>query len=73
MDDKTWRGVHIKLTMSSALWTDAGPRQVLFCGVVQYANLLGTSIGYTITAASSMVYDSYLPCNPQSFMNFIRR
>lgn len=40
---------------------DSGPRQVLFCGVVQYANLLGTSIGYTITAASSMVYGSYLP------------
>lgn len=36
----------------------AGRRQVFFCGLVQYANLLGTSIGYTITAATSMVYET---------------
>ncbi|KAG0623261.1 hypothetical protein M758_3G160400 [Ceratodon purpureus] len=42
-------------TYMDAVKANLGPRQVLLCGVVQYANLLGTSIGYTITAASSMV------------------
>lgn len=56
MSGETWKSA-VNLLTSFFLWAGVGPRQVLLCGVVQYANLLGTSIGYTITAASSMVYD----------------
>lgn len=31
----------------------AGGRQVWFCGLCQYVNLVGTAIGYTITASIS--------------------
>lgn len=34
---------------------DAGGRKVKFCGLAQYGNLIGVSIGYTITASISMV------------------
>ncbi|KAJ6797289.1 putative amino acid permease 6 [Iris pallida] len=32
-----------------------GPREVLLCGWAQYINLWGTLVGYTITAATSMI------------------
>uniref|UniRef100_A0A9I9E304 Uncharacterized protein n=1 Tax=Cucumis melo TaxID=3656 RepID=A0A9I9E304_CUCME len=33
----------------------AGGNNVKFCGLAQYGNLVGVSIGYTITASISMV------------------
>lgn len=35
----------------------AGSRQVFLCGLVQYSNLVGTAIGYTVTSSISMVYE----------------
>jgi hypothetical protein len=35
---------------------ELGERQVWLCGLVQYGNLVGTAIGYTITSSISMVY-----------------
>ena len=32
-----------------------GPRYTLFCGIIQYINLVGTGIGYTVTAGIAMV------------------
>ena len=32
---------------------NVGRKQVLICGLTQYSNLVGTSIGYTIAAATS--------------------
>ena len=32
-----------------------GGTHILLCGIVQYSNLIGTAIGYTITASISMV------------------
>lgn len=39
----------------SAVRAHLGGRQVTVCGCVQYLNLIGTTIGYTITASISMV------------------
>lgn len=33
----------------------AGGRYVAFCAIIQYVNLVGTGIGYTVTAGVSMV------------------
>ena len=32
----------------------AGGKYVWFCGIIQYLNLVGTGIGYTVTAGLSM-------------------
>jgi hypothetical protein len=29
-----------------------GPRYVLFCGIIQYLNLVATGIGYTVTSGN---------------------
>ncbi|KAH7442284.1 hypothetical protein KP509_03G080300 [Ceratopteris richardii] len=42
-------------TYMQAVKANLGGIQVWFCGVVQYASLIGTSIGYTLTASISMV------------------
>ncbi|CAK9223813.1 unnamed protein product [Sphagnum troendelagicum] len=42
-------------TYMDAVKANLGPKQVVICGLVQYSNLLGTAIGYTITATTSMV------------------
>jgi amino acid permease len=40
-------------TYMETVQANLGPKQVWACGLVQYSNLLGTSIGYTITGAQS--------------------
>lgn len=42
-------------TYMSAVRSQLGPTHVWVCGLVQYVNLIGTAIGYTITASISMV------------------
>ncbi|KAG6555036.1 hypothetical protein Mapa_003068 [Marchantia paleacea] len=42
-------------TYMDAVNAHLGRKQVYLCAVAQYLNLLGTSIGYTITCATSMV------------------
>lgn len=42
-------------TYTDAVAAILGGKKVLLCGMVQYLNLLGTAIGYTITASISMV------------------
>ncbi|XP_057840738.1 amino acid permease 3-like, partial [Cryptomeria japonica] len=41
-------------TYMDAVKANLGSTQIWLCGLTQYANLYGTSIGYTITAAISM-------------------
>ncbi|CAM6097103.1 unnamed protein product [Calypogeia fissa] len=38
-----------------AVRTNLGSKHVFMCGLVQYSNLVGTAIGYTVTSALSMV------------------
>ena len=57
--------VHIGATLQSCLqscalpktlfFLTAGGRYVAFCAIIQYVNLVGTGIGYTVTAGVSMV------------------
>jgi len=59
------RAVHIGATLQSCLQScalpktlfffTAGGRYVAFCAIIQYVNLVGTGIGYTVTAGVSMV------------------
>ncbi|KAL3685669.1 hypothetical protein R1sor_003691 [Riccia sorocarpa] len=42
-------------TYKDAVSAQLGKRQVIFCAVAQYLNLLGTAVGYTVTTATSMV------------------
>lgn len=42
-------------TYMDAVRANLGGLQIWLCGLVQYTNLLGTAIGYTITASISMV------------------
>lgn len=42
-------------TYMDAVKAHLGEKHVWLCGLVQYINLIGTSIGYTITASISMV------------------
>ncbi|GLJ13251.1 hypothetical protein SUGI_0208770 [Cryptomeria japonica] len=42
-------------TYMDAVMANLGGAKVFLCGLLQYGNLLGTSIGYTITASTSMV------------------
>lgn len=42
-------------TYTDAVRAHLGGRQIWVCGFVQYINLIGTAIGYTITASISMV------------------
>eukprot|EP01018_Ginkgo_biloba_P037198 Gb_08913 [translate_table: standard] len=42
-------------TYMDAVRANLGRLEVFLCGVVQYSNLVGVSIGYTITASISMV------------------
>ncbi|CAL1396407.1 unnamed protein product [Linum trigynum] len=41
-------------TYMDAVRTHLGGFKVKFCGVAQYANLVGVTVGYTITASISM-------------------
>eukprot|EP00891_Asterochloris_glomerata_P008476 jgi/Astpho2/8476/fgenesh1_pm.00125_%23_3_t len=41
-------------TYVDAVRTILGPRYMFWCGLAQYSNFIGTSIGYTITAGLSM-------------------
>ncbi|XP_026420400.1 amino acid permease 8-like [Papaver somniferum] len=40
---------------SEAVGTFLGPRMQMTCGIIQYVNLFGYSVGYTVTAVVSMV------------------
>lgn len=40
-------------TYMDAVSSNLGAVQVLLCGLCQYVNLVGTAIGYTITASTS--------------------
>ncbi|KAI5074798.1 hypothetical protein GOP47_0010759 [Adiantum capillus-veneris] len=42
-------------TYMEAVKAHLGEKHVWLCGIVQYVNLIGTSIGYTITSSISMV------------------
>ncbi|KAH7277148.1 hypothetical protein KP509_39G036100 [Ceratopteris richardii] len=42
-------------TYIDAVRAHLGEKQVWLCGIMQYVNLIGTSIGYSITASISMV------------------
>eukprot|EP00253_Pinus_taeda_P026656 PITA_26656 len=42
-------------TYKDAVKANLGGAQVILCGFIQYINLLGTTIGYTITASISLV------------------
>lgn len=42
-------------TYTDAVRANLGGRKVLLCGLAQYVNLVGVTIGYTITASISMV------------------
>ncbi|MCO5563556.1 hypothetical protein L7F22_017201 [Adiantum nelumboides] len=42
-------------TYMDAVRANLGGLQIVVCGVVQYCNLIGTAIGYTITSSISMV------------------
>ncbi|KAL4294934.1 hypothetical protein AHAS_Ahas18G0277700 [Arachis hypogaea] len=42
-------------TYMEAVENILGGKNSIFCGIIQYANLYGTSIGYTIAAAMSMM------------------
>ncbi|XP_058097715.1 amino acid permease 4-like [Magnolia sinica] len=42
-------------TYMDAVRSYLGPTEVLMCGIAQYANLWGAMLGYTITAAASMM------------------
>ncbi|MCO5602531.1 hypothetical protein L7F22_056664 [Adiantum nelumboides] len=42
-------------TYMDAVKANLGGLQIWLCGLVQYANLIGTCIGYTVTASISMV------------------
>lgn len=41
--------------LNSRVLASAGGWYVYFCGTVQYLNLVGTGIGYTVTAGIAMV------------------
>lgn len=43
-----------------AILSILGPRDVVICGLAQYAMLWGTMIGYTITTATSIMWEFYL-------------
>ena len=43
-------------TYMDAVRSNLGGAKVAFCGVIQYANLVGVAIGYTIAASISMLY-----------------
>ncbi|KAK3425667.1 hypothetical protein EUGRSUZ_F02189 [Eucalyptus grandis] len=43
-----------------------GGRKVQLCGLAQYGNLVGITIGYTITASISMVFRTFLVILPKS-------
>ncbi|CAK7347344.1 unnamed protein product [Dovyalis caffra] len=45
-------------TYMDAVKANLGGRKVQLCGLAQYANLIGVTIGYTITASISMVWDT---------------
>lgn len=40
---------------SLSMCTCVGPRDVVVCGLAQYAILWGTMVGYTITTATSIM------------------
>lgn len=42
-----------------AILSILGPRDVVICGLAQYAMLWGTMIGYTITTATSIMWEFY--------------
>ena len=45
----------VLLTLNRALLLRVGGWYVYFCATIQYLNLVGTGIGYTITAGIAMV------------------
>ncbi|XP_002974163.2 amino acid permease 3 isoform X1 [Selaginella moellendorffii] len=49
-------------TYQDAVAVTLGGAKVWICGIVQYTNLVGTAIGYTITASISMVAISRSDC-----------
>lgn len=53
-------------TYMDAVRANLGGLQIWLCGLVQYSNLVGTTIGYTITASISMVAISRSNCFHQN-------
>lgn len=47
--------IYIPKRLVSIQFVVAGGVKVQLCGIAQYANLVGVTVGYTITASISMV------------------
>lgn len=43
------------MMLTSILILISGGKKVIFCGLIQYLNLFGVAIGYTIAASVSMM------------------
>jgi amino acid permease len=58
-------------TYMDAVRSNLGGKKVVFCGVIQYANLVGVAIGYTIASSISMkairIQESWLLPHPRSW------
>jgi hypothetical protein len=48
-------GMALTRMFSEHVCTCVGPRDVVVCGLAQYAILWGTMVGYTITTATSIM------------------
>ncbi|KAK9017255.1 hypothetical protein V6N11_079737 [Hibiscus sabdariffa] len=49
-------------TYMDSVISNLGGFKVKICGLVQYLNLFGVAIGYTITASISMIFPTLINC-----------
>lgn len=51
----SWTRLFVFDVMMLTLILISGGKKVIFCGLIQYLNLFGVAIGYTIAASVSMM------------------